>query len=156
MLKKIISGGQTGADQAGLDVAIQNNIPHGGWIPKGRLTEIGPLSDKYHLHEMRSESYPERTEKNVSDSNGTVIITHGKLSGGCLLTRNKAVEHNKPLLHLDMDMLTVDEGAELLKRFIEDKQIGILNVAGSKASKDYRIYGVTILVLETAIQALRW
>ena len=41
MLTKIISGGQTGADRAALDVAIEFHIPHGGWIPKGRRTENG-------------------------------------------------------------------------------------------------------------------
>jgi hypothetical protein len=41
MIKKIISGGQTGADQAGLDVAVELNIPHGGWIPKGRNPSTG-------------------------------------------------------------------------------------------------------------------
>lgn len=155
MLKKIISGGQTGADQAGLDVAIQNNIQHGGWIPKGRLTEIGPLSDKYQLDEMPSESYPKRTEKNIMASDGTVIVTHGQLTGGSLLTRKKAIGHNKPFIHLDMDTLTPDEGAELLRDFIENNDIGILNVAGSRASKDFKIYGVTLLVLESAIQELR-
>jgi hypothetical protein len=47
MIRKIISGGQTGADQAALDAAIKLGIPHGGWIPKGRLTEKGTLPDKY-------------------------------------------------------------------------------------------------------------
>lgn len=41
MLNKIISGGQTGADQAGLDVAIKHYIPHRGAISKDRLTEDG-------------------------------------------------------------------------------------------------------------------
>ena len=58
MIKKIISGGQTGADQAGLDVAIELGIPHGGWIPKGRKTENGTLPVKYKLTEMNSASYP--------------------------------------------------------------------------------------------------
>jgi hypothetical protein len=57
-IKKIISGGQTGADQAGLDVAIEHGIPHGGAIPKGRLTEDVVLSDKYQLEEMTTKSYP--------------------------------------------------------------------------------------------------
>ncbi len=61
MIEKIISGGQTGADQAALDAAIKLGIPHGGWIPKGRITEDGPLSDRYDLIEMPTESYPERT-----------------------------------------------------------------------------------------------
>lgn len=55
---KIISGGQTGDDLAALDLGI----PHGGWIPKGRLTEAGPLSDKYLLTEMKTRSYSKRTE----------------------------------------------------------------------------------------------
>ena len=52
MIKKIISGGQTGADRAALDVAIKLNIPHGGWVPKGRLAEDGPIDPKYQLQEM--------------------------------------------------------------------------------------------------------
>jgi hypothetical protein len=57
MLKKIISGGQTGADRAGLDFAIKNNISHGGWIPKGRKTEDGPLPERYQLQEMPTVRY---------------------------------------------------------------------------------------------------
>ena len=68
MVNKIISGGQTGADQAALDVAIKLGIPHGGWIPKGRKTESGPLPDKYLLQEMPNGSYAKRTEKNVIKS----------------------------------------------------------------------------------------
>jgi len=70
MLKKIISGGQTGADVAGLDVAIKHGILHGGAIPKGKLTEDGVLPEKYNLQEMTTKSYPKRTEKNVVDSDG--------------------------------------------------------------------------------------
>jgi len=82
MIQKIISGSQTGADQAALDAAIKLGIPHGGWITKGRLTEDGPLHDKYNLKEMPTDSYPKRTEQNVMESHGTVIITYGPLTGG--------------------------------------------------------------------------
>ncbi len=71
MLTKIISGGQTGSDRAALDVAIELDIPHGGWIPKGRKTEDGILPDRYQLLEMPTASYPKRTEKNILDSYGT-------------------------------------------------------------------------------------
>ena len=74
MLQKIISGGQTGADRAALDVAIKFDIPHGGWIPKGRKTEDGVFPDKYQLQEMPTASYPKRTEKNVLDSDGILIL----------------------------------------------------------------------------------
>ena len=85
-LKKIVSGGQTGADIAGIDAAIAYKTPYGGWLPKGWLTEDGPLSAEYQLQEMPTASYPKRTAQNVIDSDGTVILTHGSLTGGSLLT----------------------------------------------------------------------
>ncbi len=151
VIKRIISGGQTGADQAGLDVAIKHCIRHGGAIPKGRMTEDGVLPDKYNLEEMSTKSYPKRTEKNVLDSKGTVILTHGKLTGGSLLTRKKALQHDKPVLHLDMSKVDVGEAERLLKAFIAENWIDVLNVAGSRASKDSEIYGKTFSVVEGAI-----
>ena len=38
MLKKIVSGGQVGADQGALDAAIKYNFSHGGWIQKGLIS----------------------------------------------------------------------------------------------------------------------
>ena len=96
MLKRIISGGQTGADQATLDAATELGIPHGGWIPKGRLMETGPLPDKYQLQEMPTKSYPKRTEQNVIDSHGTLIVSHGKLTGGSKYTQDLAIKHKLP------------------------------------------------------------
>jgi hypothetical protein len=151
MLKKIISGGQIGADVAGLDVAIKRRIPHGGAIPKGRLTEDGPLPEKYNLQEMATASYPKRTEKNVVDSDGTVIFSHGKLTGGSLLTQKKAVEHGKPVIHLDMGEVTVEEAADLLKGFILENGVEILNVAGSRGSKAPEIYRKTFGVVERIV-----
>ncbi len=151
LLRKIISGGQTGADQAGLDVAIKNGIPHGGAIPEGRLTEDGILPDKYQLEEMSTKSYPKRTEKNVLDSDGTVILTHGKLTGGSLLTRKKAEQHDKPVLHLDMTLTQERWATDVLQKFVEKNQIETLNVAGSRASKDSEIYGKTFTVVEGLI-----
>ena len=81
MLTKIISGGQTGADQAALDAAIAMDIPHGGWIPKGRLTEVGPLPEHYNLQEMPTKDYLKRTKQNVLDSDGTVVFSHGSSKG---------------------------------------------------------------------------
>jgi hypothetical protein len=60
MIKKIISGGQTGVDRAALEFALKFNICHGGWIPKGYIAEDGPLPDKYQLQEMSTSSYPKR------------------------------------------------------------------------------------------------
>lgn len=110
MIKKIISGGQTGTDQAALDVAIEAGIPHGGWIPKGRKTEEAPLPEEYRLQELPSDGYAERTEKNVLDSDGTLIFSHGELTGGSALTRQLANDHEKPWLHLDLHQMTAMEG----------------------------------------------
>jgi hypothetical protein len=151
MLNKIISGGQTGADIAGLNAAIKHGIPHGGAIPKGRLTEDGVLPEKYNLEEMATKSYPKRTEKNVVDSDGTVIFTHRILTGGSLLTQKKAIEHGKPVIHFDMEKVTVEEAAILLKDFIQENGIEVLNVAGSRGSKDSEIHGKAFQVVEKSI-----
>ena len=111
MIKKIISGGRTGADRAALDVAIKFNIPHGGWIPKGRLAEDGPLPDKYHLQEMPTSSYPKRTEQNVIDSDGTLIFFRGKPTGGTEYTRKMVLKHKKQLVHVDLNLKTSYDAA---------------------------------------------
>lgn len=150
-IKKIVSGGQTGADLAALDFAITHNIPHGGWIPKGRLTENGPLPEKYQLQEMETESYPKRTEQNVIDSDGTLIISHGKLTGGSALTLDLAVKHNRPHLHLDMKRVMIEDALQLIKSWVAENNIKVLNVAGAKISKDPTIYDVTTQVLQAAL-----
>ncbi len=147
MIKKIVTGGQTGADAAALDAAIELNIPHGGWIPKGRKTETGPLCNKYQLQEMPTGSYKKRTEQNVIDSDGTVIFSHGRLSDGSLKTYNYAKKHNKPCLHLDMTRFSVDEAVKEILHWIEENSLQVLNVAGPRESKDPEIYNVVKEVL---------
>jgi hypothetical protein len=102
MIDKIVSGGQTGVDQAALDVAIKLGIPYGGWIPKGRKTENGALPQKYTMQEMPTSNYVDRTEKNVIDSDGTLIISRGKLSNGSEYTRKMTMKHHRPWLHVDI------------------------------------------------------
>jgi len=102
MIERIISGGQTGADRAALDVAIELGIPHGGWIPKGRKTEEGRLSDEYHLLEATSTDYAQRTELNIVDSDATLIMSYGPLTEGSALTQELARKHRRPCLHIDL------------------------------------------------------
>ncbi|MEJ2657021.1 MAG: putative molybdenum carrier protein [Desulfobacterales bacterium] len=149
MLIKIISGGQTGADQAALDVAIKLGIPYGGWVPKGRKTEAGVLDDKYHLKEMETADYNKRTEQNVLDSDGTLIISHGRLTGGSDYTREMALFHYRPWLHIDLNKTSAFQAAEKIKSWITENEIEVLNVAGSRASKDPLIYQATVDILET-------
>jgi len=151
MLKKIISGGQTGTDQGALDAAIKYNFPHGGWIPKGRNTEDGRLPDNYKLKEMQTSSYPKRTEQNVIDSDGTVIISHGKLNGGSKLTKKLAEKHSLPCLHINLNKTPAFIAASEINSWIIKHGIEILNVAGPRASKDPKIYGDTTYIIEGVI-----
>ena len=122
-LLKIISGGQTGADQGALDAAIKLGIPHGGWIPKGRKTESGPLQDHYELQEMSTGSYPKRTRKNVQDSDGTLIISYGELTGGSELTMNYADDLKRPCIHIDLSELDNFQVAVRISNWLRDEGI---------------------------------
>jgi hypothetical protein len=150
MIKKIISGGQTGVDQAALDVAIKLAVAHGGWIPKGRLTESGPLPAKYSLMETLSSSYAERTEKNVQDADGTLIISRGLLTGGSEYTREMAIKHDRPWLHIDLSQMAAFQAAVAINQWILQNKIEILNVAGPRASKDPSVYKNASDILESA------
>jgi hypothetical protein len=155
MLKKIISGGQTGADQAALDVAIKLDIPHGGWISKGRKTEKGALPHKYLLQEMSDDNYAKRTEKNVIDSDGTIILSHGKLTGGSELTRIVAEKYNRPHLHLDLNIRSEFQAAQRIKDWVIKHNIEVLNVAGPRESNDPEIYKATVDILQTAFYLVK-
>lgn len=149
IVTRIISGGQTGADRAALDAAREVGCPHGGWLPEGRKAEDGPLPSCYELRELRSRSYKKRTEQNVIDSDGTLICSHGELSGGSLLTQNFAHKHDRPCLHLDFTLLSPGEALVIVTAWIRQNRIGVLNVAGPRASGDPCIYGaVRVLITE--------
>lgn len=140
MIEKIISGGQTGVDRAALDAAIELSIPHGGWLPKGRKTEDGPLPEHYLLQEMSSASYQDRTVRNVMDSDGTLIISRGTLTGGSALTQTAAAKNGKPCLHVNLKREPAFLAASQVVEWLIENHVEILNVAGPRASKDPRIY----------------
>jgi hypothetical protein len=155
-LKKIISGGQTGADQGGLDGAIACGLPHGGSVPTGRKTETGTLPPFYTMTELDSDRYNDRTERNVIDGDGTLILSHGPLMGGSALTQRIATRLGKPCLHIDFSLLSMDQASRKTAAWIESSGIKVLNVAGPRASSDPTIYEMTrelvILLLEGTVQ----
>jgi hypothetical protein len=132
--RKIVSGGQTGADRAALDWAIGHGVEHGGWCPRGRRAEDGAIPPRYRLTETPSESYEQRTEWNVRDSDGTVILSlSAALSGGSRTTAERARALGKPCVHLSR-RADGDAAAAKLRRFVDDNGIRVLNVAGPRAS----------------------
>lgn len=144
---KIVSGGQSGADRAALDWAIQKGIPHGGWCPKGRIAEDGRLDSRYRLQETESEGYRQRTRQNVVDSDGTLILTTGELSGGTLTTQRFAERFGKPYLTIQLDSGNELDRASRMLEWMVAYQIGVLNIAGLRESKRPGIYRMAISFL---------
>ena len=153
MIEKLISGGQTGADIAALDVALRFDFPHGGWCPKGRKSLEGPIPTRYNLYETPYDSYLQRTEWNVRDSDGTVVFTmEAGVTGGSLRTIGFAKKHGKPCLHLsrEVGLFGYRDRSELLQEFVREHGIKRLNVAGSRESKEPGIHAWVMEVLENA------
>ena len=151
-LRKIVSGGQTGADQGALSACVQAGFPYGGWIPKGRRTEKGKVPARYRLRQHWSRHYPPRTEKNVVDSDGTIIFTYGKPDGGSLLTIEFAKKHGKPCLKVDLNRplsANVDRIVRWVRRRLPDG--AVLNVAGSRRSK---APGIHFIVKQAVLDVL--
>jgi hypothetical protein len=132
MLQKIVSGGQTGVDRAGLDAAMEAGITVGGYCPKGRLSENGTVPDCYPLIELTIGGYKARTEKNVIESDGTLILNIGKLTGGTKLTVEYAKKNGKPFLVVQLDE---EPKPETVKQWLSNNDILNLNVAGPRESK---------------------
>lgn len=154
-IKKIISGGQTGADRAALDWAIQHHIEHGGWCPQGRWAEDGPIDSKYHLRETASSLYAQRTEWNVRDTDATVIFTlTPQLAGGCLWTLSSAKKYQKPWLHL-VSLVDGSRSCMQLLEFLQKYPINVLNIAGSRESEESDIGNFVSSTLEQVYQQFR-
>jgi hypothetical protein len=132
---KIISGGQTGVDRAALDVALRHGIESGGWCPAGRFDEFGRIPDRYPVTELENGGFTERTLQNVKDSDGTVVIYPGKLSGGTEQTLHFCVEQRWPHEPIDASNVSTEKAAQLIADFVRDNKIDALNVAGPRASE---------------------
>lgn len=138
MLKMVMSGGQTGVDQAALAAAQKLGIPIGGWAPKGFKCERGEIPVKYreHMWEAPSPAYPHRTRLNVAEADATIIYCHNlRASPGSKLTIELCKRHNKSWFDMvaETDIFVQNEDgyqhmAALLMQFER------INVAGSRES----------------------
>ena len=152
-LTQVVSGGQTGVDRAGLDAAILHDIPHGGWCPAGRRSEDGRIPNKYQLRESDSRNYAVRTRQNVADSDGTLILFEDTMSRGTELTAKFAGQQKKPLHCVDIIELLdwseerFDEEIQNVHSWIQNENIGVLNIAGSRESTSPGIGAIALTFL---------
>jgi hypothetical protein len=142
VIKKIISGGQTGVDRAALDLAGDLGLEAGGWCPRGRRAEDGIIPDSYPLKETPGRDYEQRSEWNVRDSDATLILTTGKPEGGTQFTIEAAQRMEKPFYVVD---LLAPRNLAGLQYWAEYEKIQTLNVAGPRES---RVPGIKAMAME--------
>jgi GT2 family glycosyltransferase len=149
---KIISGGQTGVDRAALDAAMSLGVAAAGWCPEGRLAEDGVIPPQYPLKELPGGGYPERTERNVREADGTVIFHPGLREGSTKATADFCAEMQKPCRFIDASVVAPQEAARQLGEFVRANQISVLNVAGPRASQWPQGYDFTVQTLGQLLQ----
>jgi hypothetical protein len=152
MLERVVSGGQTGVDRAALDAAARLGIPTGGWCPKGRRAEDGSIPSRHPLAETPSADYAQRTDWNVRDSDGTLVLAVGTLRGGTAFTAERARERGRPTLVLD---LGGEPDPARLAEFVRKHEVRTLNVAGPRESQSPGIYERALRFLLEALTSIR-
>ncbi|HNV20653.1 MAG: molybdenum cofactor carrier [Candidatus Hydrogenedentes bacterium] len=151
-IRRVVTGGQTGVDRAALDVAMRLGIGCGGWCPRGRLAEDGPLPANYPLKETPTPVYAERTEWNVRDSDGTLVLTWGPPADGTAFTVDMARKHGRPVLVIDLEAR--EARFEQVHTWLLENGIRTLNVAGPRESKCPGIYEDASAFLEALLSRL--
>ncbi len=146
VVRKIVSGGQTGVDRAALDVAIALRVTHGGWCPAGRRAEDGRISARYRMRETPSPKYHVRTIRNVEDADATLVLCEGAPTGGTALTARIAAERRKPLLVVDL--ADPPPPAEV-RAWLAASAAATLNVAGPRESTAPGIHMRALAYLRT-------
>lgn len=151
---KIVSGGQTGVDRAGLDAAMLHGIPVGGWCPAGRRAEDGCIPDCYPLQETKARNFAVRTRRNVKDSDGTLVLNLGELEGGTLQTVDYAQKIGKPCMVVQLDS-TEHPDVDAVINWLKMHNIKTLNIAGPRESKRPGVYRASSVFLGMVLSQSR-
>lgn len=149
---KVISGGQTGVDRAALDEALAQGLEIGGYCPRGRRADDGPLDARYPLREMNSSAYPPRTRMNIVRSDVTLILRgHVNDSPGTRLTAYMCLSLDVDFVEVDLDNVT-----ELTYEWVLKKLVGknVINVAGPREASKPGIYEQARTFLKPLFQEL--
>ncbi len=154
---RVISGGQTGVDRAALDAALQAGWSVGGWCPLHRRAEDGRIPPAYPLKETPARSYAVRTEWNVRDSDGTLVLVLDEISSGTQLTISAAGRLGKPcrieylrgpqggavagrLPLTDGSFPSLAERVAGVVEWLRREDIRVLNIAGPRGSSSPEVY----------------
>lgn len=154
---RVISGGQTGVDRAALDAALQAGWLVGGWCPLHRRAEDGKIPPVYPLKETPARSYAVRTEWNVRDSDGTLVLVLDEISSGTQLTISAAGRLGKPyrieylrgprgdavagrLALADGEFPSLSERVAGVVQWLRREDIRVLNIAGPRGSSSPEVY----------------
>lgn len=151
---KVISGAQTGVDRAALDAAIELGISHGGWVPKVRLAEIGPVPAKYRVQELPSSNYQARTKKNIETATATLIFVPEQVSKGTSLTIKYAEASKKPFLLVKLNSLDDPATKEKVIKWLGKLSMATVNIAGPRESSNesYSAYGLTLPFIKAVLE----
>lgn len=147
LISRIVSGGQTGADRAALDVAIELGVDYGGWCPAGGWAEdlVDPPGLLAVYTELTATTDPDpatRTRLNVRDSDATLIVWDGRThSPGSQLAIDSARELGRPLLVTGGGVGEVSGWLATLHTPV------VLNVAGPRESNCPGSYARTAALL---------
>lgn len=151
----IVSGGQTGADRAGLDAAVTRGLPYRGWTPLGGWAEDmarppGLLACYPLLTEAESPNPARRTWLNVRDSDATLILwprPGQRLSAGTALTRHACRSLGRPFLLADptAPSAALDESQAWLSSL---GRLDAVNIAGPRESQAPGVYAAALAFLE--------
>ena len=144
MIRRIVSGGQTGVDRAALDAAVARDLEIGGWCPRGRLAEDGEIPSRYPLTETDSRDYAVRTEANVRDSDATLVVCRGRITGGTAFTLECARRLGRPSHVWTLGWPGAIEGTCAWLRSIAPD---VLNVAGPRESGEPGIHEEAVVAL---------
>ena len=151
MIRILISGGQTGVDRAALDYAIGAGLLCSGWCPKGRIAEDGIIPSHYPLVETPESTEEQRTEWNVRDTDGTLIIVDGPPDEGTAYTVEMAYKYEKPFYMVN---LTQNAMPDIVDHWLRRFKVQILNIAGPRESNCPGIYDRASTYLNTLFEFL--
>lgn len=148
MIEKIISGGRPGAERAALDAAIRLGIGYGGWIPEDSNLPSDMDADRYNLIEMSTSNRTETFKKNIRESDGTLMLSHGTLSSDVKNAKKTIQRYSTPLLHVYLNNTDAFNAASLINDWISDNDSNILHVTGPSENEDRKIYSTTLDILQ--------